>query len=648
MSEIPSAGSYHRVDRNINDCNIVERELYRELIDKTCEVLTKACADHCGPNATYAILEDLVGSGKTTFSKDGIDIINSIGFVNSTQDTVRRLLAYCASNSDRIVGDGTTSAMLISISVLKQLNAVLSDFEAQGKMVPFHKFRKEYERFASAYADCTEGQLTIDEIIEKMKSDTFGTENQAIISTFSDENLFKIVVYHVAYMQAYISSHGDRELALSVASMFMHTPKDSWNHIFFKKSIFEKDVRFQSEHTTDQFITTAKVMHKSMLNHSIGGKIRMSNATLVALPHPILCSQLRSFGVLRELIEDHVINKKELLIIHSKVLDEMTSNMLNTIFETLKDQNKYNTTVAILRHDPILENLNDISVLNFLCKKMPTSEDEMFNVFKGVNDEGIAVEFDQFTLRLNNLYPNPENSMIHPYYDDPSFPLFKDCAEHIKDYITQYTSSGPSYTKRDDVMNFHELYNKMKYTQRVIITVGGQTHDSLSAVPVIKDAIYATRATLQKGFELGGAVGLLKKCSGIHASLVDSANTGFSAIHVSKAFIEAVHALHSIIYAQCEEQIYTSADQIYDIYSNRNVTLDTVAQIIQTAIVNGCVGNDIFDMSKVLIPLDDHIVPIQPKEINQVIVKRFGDLFIKMLNASKIISVGGIVLADKE
>lgn len=637
--EVPVSGSYHLLDKNINDCNIVPATLYRDLLDKTCQIILDACRDHCGPRATFAILEELAGTNRMSFSKDGMDIINSISFVNSTQDTIRRLLAYCASNSDRTVGDGTTSAMIITISALRSINAFL---RRQEKLIPFYKLRKDYEDFTQKYLASNAGVMTLEQVITNVREHLTIAENDSI----SDEDLHKIVVYHVAYYQAYISSHGDKDLSRAVAIMFSNTPQDCWDHIFFKKSIFEKEERFITEFTSDQFVTNAKIMHKSMLSTALGGRIKYTNATLIPLPHPILASHLKYFKVLKEIIEDHVINKKELLIIHAKSLDDATTMAINTIFEDLKDRNFYNTTVAILRHEPLMEEINDISVLNLICKKMPTHVDEMFNVFYGVQ-----VDFDQFNVRLNNLYENPTKSVIHPLYDDPSFPLFKDCAEHIKDQMDQYKKGGITYTRKDDIMNFHEMYNKMKYTSRVVITVGGQTHDSTSAIPVIKDAIYATRSTLQKGFELGAASGLLLKCLDLCPSSVDAPD------FIRSSFISAVHDLHAIISGDGDDLYSLNLGdyhdfQLFDLYTEKKVSLRNIASNIATCISESMVdGGDkdlCVNMEQALQVPDDNIVVIQPREINNVIIKRFGDLFLRMLSSSKIISVGGVIVNDKK
>ena len=167
MTEVLPAGMrYHVLDGNINDCNIVPKELYRTILSETCEVLADACGEHSGPKSSFAILEDL-GPDKIQFSVDGSDIINSISFVNKTQDTVRRLLSYCAANSDRIVGDGTTSAMIISLEVLKGVNEAIFEYEKENKTVAYYDIRRQYDQFCDLYFNSSAGVITLDSIYDK-------------------------------------------------------------------------------------------------------------------------------------------------------------------------------------------------------------------------------------------------------------------------------------------------------------------------------------------------------------------------------------------------------------------------------------------------------------------------------------------------
>lgn len=639
MSDGLPVGGGYSVLNSCNDLtNIVPTDLFKTMLDSVCDKLIDIMGMHCGPNCKYAIIDDPFSSpDKPEFSKDGMDIINSIRFVNRIQDSIRRLLSYCASSSDKIAGDGTTSAMIIAISALKNLNKYLIELEeTSGKQIPYRKLSNIYKEFYSKFLSFDIGIKTLDNLYCEV------SESLEIQDEKELEILKRALIYHIAYSQAHTSSHGDHELATAVAELFSYTPSDAWEHISYRRSIFETNERFKVEYIKDQFMTSARVMSKSMLNSKLGGHLSFKNATLVALPHPILYTQYGQFTELEKMIKDSVINKKELLIIHTNVLDQHTSQQVLSIFEHLKDEGHSNESVAILYHEPIMDTLNDLMVLNFICGKMPTLPTEKFNVF-----ENVQVEFNQFHLRLNGLYENPNDSELHPFCNNSEFPEFNDALEVIKESIDNYKSSSPSYTKRDDIMNFHELYMKMKYTRRVTVDIGGMVHDSTSAVAVVKDSLYAARSSLINGFELGASINLLNKCIRVKEDIDDDLD------FIPDAFIDAALTLYSYLYKNMDiNSMYIDKgykEYIWDINTDSGKSLfvfkkhveETYRKLKESNPEYKCELKDFMNIDP------EDIGVIQPKVINETILKRFGDLYLRILNSSSLIGVGGVVSEEE-
>lgn len=628
MSEIPvSGGSLRVLDTNIGKSNIVDKTLYREILDNTCDKLLEDFASHCGPLSEYSVLDNKFSNpDKPTFSKDGIDILNSISYVNEVQDGIRRLLAYCASNSDKVVGDGTTSAIIISIKALQEClkSSVIS-------RAPYFQLQKAFKIFQKTYNESKSNTFYVDNIVKELKDKYPGTS--------STEYIEQKVIEHIAYSQAFVSSHGDHDLSVAVAKLFTHTPKDAWEHIVYRRSVFEKESeRFKFEYSDDQFITTAKIMNKSMLNHKIGGKLKFTNATLIPMPHPILCSQRDQFKRLCDIIVDHVDNKKELLIIHTNNLDSQTTQLLNDLFENSRLEGHPNESVAIIRHEPVMENLNDITVLNLIAGQTPNFPTEPFNVI-----EGVSVEFDQFYVKINNLYDNPGNSLVHPFFGKPEYTYLTDVVDTIKDTMENYKNSGPTYSKKDDMKNFHDLYMKLKYTRRAVVTIGGLVHDSLSSVAVLEDALYATRSSLLNGFEYAAACGMWSKskdCIVLREDL-DESSVEDLVVEFSRIFMKTVGYLQSVIYKEdfidiCENDFSTP----WDIYTGNKKDIIFMMKTLEKTVEN---NYTLFEGDS-----EEDIFIIQPKDINYTIIKRFGDLFLKLLNVNKFIVVGGVTLNEKK
>lgn len=633
MTNIPTSGGGFRVlDSNLGVSNIVPKALYRRILEETCDILIDVFKEHAGPLCSYSVLDDKFSNpDKPLFSKDGINILNSISFLNETQDGIRRLLSYCASSSNKAAGDGTTSAIIISIIALR-----LCLESPAINTTPYFKLVRAYRRFLKFYENSDEGTYNIYEMITKVFKDQINSGELDI------EEIERKAVGFVAYSQALTSSHGDHELAQAVSKLFMYTPRDAWEYISFNRSIFEREEeRFKFEYCTDQFETTAKVMNVSMLNNKLGGKIKYKSATLIPMPHPILMSQRDQFERLKGMIIDHIKNKKELLIIHTSNLDHMTTQLLNDIFDTCRLEGTPNETVAILRHEPVTDKINDISILNIIAGKMPTFATEPFNVF-----ENVSVYFDQFTVKLNGLYENPTNSLIHPAFGDTDNTYLTDTVASIEEIMENYKNSGPSYSKSDDMKNFYNLHMKLKYTRRAYIVIGGLTFDSLSSVDVLEDALYASRSSLMKGFEIAAASGMVSKCLHVQDKVndlnfcEDKHDEDLLIKEFARIFIYAVRQLKSIIYKQNIDNTFklSSLTSIYDIYS------DKIKDIVfmENTLFNYV--NNYEDTSGESFISEKDIFIIQPTDINKTIIKRFGDLFLKLINVDKFIITGGVTL----
>ena len=655
---LPVGGSFRVLDANRGLNNIVDDKTYREMLDEVCDIVLENMKDHCGPYATFAIIDDpMTDPDKPFFSKDGMDITDSIRFINPIQYAIRRLLSYCSKNSDKIAGDGTTSAMIITISALRYINNFLKEEKDQGRRYSYKELYDVYRDFKDQFVNSDGGLITIDKLHDYVfKTVTQLTDREIDIPT--DILIRKAVIYGVAYNQAYISSHGDEDLAIVVAKMFTTIPEESWDHVFFSRSIFEKDdYRYKLIVSDSQFEMPCRIMNKDMLNAKLGHKLSYKNAKLVPLMHPIYAANKKYFDALMDLMEQCIRDKEELLIIHTENLDNMTSQAINSKLEYLKDEGVYNTTVAIVRHEPLQARLNLVTVLNLVCGKMPTDANEMFNII-----EGVSVEFDQLTLKLNGLYENPDNSLIHPLVDDPEFTQFNSVLDFIEETMENTKASGATYTRADDIMNFHELYYKMKYTKTAVIHIGGNTHDSVTSVAIVKDAIMAARASLQRGFELGGMAGILQKFHTMDCS-ADSARNQKIMLMFMNAFTAGVDILHDYLSENASDINFSS--MILNSGTWTDNSIDTLSSVEMYNLINRryvsafyfikYVINDLvvisdnpkcFDKSKGfhnLIQEHPDVSVIQPVDINNTIITRFGELFLKMVTSSKVIGPDGVV-----
>jgi len=619
--------------------NIVDEKTFRQYFDDVCAIILDTMKDHSGPESSFVIIDDRISCpDRPTFSKDGSDIINSLRLTNPIYDVLRRLIAYVATSSDNVAGDGTTSAIIISIGTMQSLNKVIAKIKADGNRINYHTLKRTYDMFLAEYIEysnyhCMSVEKELASAIE------FLTNGGVDVTPEVVAKVRRNIVYYIAYSQAFTSSHGDVELSKAVAKLYAESPEESWDYLFFRKNVYEKESnRFVISYTEDQFTTHGRIMNRSMLNIKGGNELSYKGATLVALTHPIMLGHRVFYDALIDMIKEHVIENKPLVIIHCDAMDDETTKGINSCFEFLKDDNYQNNTVAIIRHTPLDSRLNDMHVLNLVSGKEPTHPLEMFPVITGIDGKGVDIDFDQSTITINGLYENPENDIVHPFFNNTEFPLMKDFADVINDSIEKHHLSSPTYTRRDDVMNLAELYHKLKYTKRLVITVGGMVHNSTTAVAVVKDSIYASRSALKDGFEFGAAETLLRFCS--DNTDKHGVSNAVSMSNFSNAYIDGIKILRQSI-SDNERSFDFVLQHPWQIVSS--IILDKRAANIKDILGTESWDWNIENEFELKIPM-----VMQPRTINESLVKRFGDLHLYLLTSSKIISVGGAMPKEEK
>ena len=108
--------------------NIVTKDVMQDIQRRTLEILKEAVSCSYGPHAsTTAITSSMNGEAatllKTNYSKDGVTILQSIMFQDVIELSTKDMLVDVCKNIDMKVGDGTTSAVILSTEVFKALTS---------------------------------------------------------------------------------------------------------------------------------------------------------------------------------------------------------------------------------------------------------------------------------------------------------------------------------------------------------------------------------------------------------------------------------------------------------------------------------------------------------------------------------------------
>ena len=175
--------------------NIVNQKDLREVQLETLKVISDALVNSYGPMGSNTEMVHFIGNGEsekdrlitTESTKDGHKILKNIHFSNILEESIRENINSVTANTVRGVGDGTTTAVVLSEIIFRRLQEIKD-------MTPYDIIRN----FKTAV------QAISDKIVSNKKE-------------FTPE---------VAYEIAYTSTNGNTEIAEDLMSIYKKYGKD--------------------------------------------------------------------------------------------------------------------------------------------------------------------------------------------------------------------------------------------------------------------------------------------------------------------------------------------------------------------------------------------------------------------------------------
>ena len=117
--------------------NIVKKEELRKIQESVLETIQNALIPSFGPNASNTMI---FNDGKENrYTKDGYEILSSIKILNEIESSIQRDLVDITHNIVKKVGDGTTSAIILSVEIFKYLLTVEDKYTPYELMRTFDK-----------------------------------------------------------------------------------------------------------------------------------------------------------------------------------------------------------------------------------------------------------------------------------------------------------------------------------------------------------------------------------------------------------------------------------------------------------------------------------------------------------------------------
>lgn len=161
--------------------NIVPKNVLREVQLETIERIANALANSYGPSGSTTLIrkgDDVKGSGVTAYTKDGHSILGSIKFNKPIEMSILDDLKDITRNTVKTVGDGTTSAVILSYEIFRALNEIISDYANFTEKAVVAELQKVVKDITTIIENSKQ-KPTIDKIYQIALTSTDGNEEVA-------------------------------------------------------------------------------------------------------------------------------------------------------------------------------------------------------------------------------------------------------------------------------------------------------------------------------------------------------------------------------------------------------------------------------------------------------------------------------------
>lgn len=161
--------------------NIVPKDVLREVQLETIERIANALANSYGPSGSTTLIrkgDDVKGSGVTAYTKDGHSILGSIKFNKPIEMSILDDLKDITRNTVKTVGDGTTSAVILSYEIFRALNEIISDHSNFTEKAVVAELQKVVKDITSIIENSKQ-KPTIEKIYQIALTSTDGNEEVA-------------------------------------------------------------------------------------------------------------------------------------------------------------------------------------------------------------------------------------------------------------------------------------------------------------------------------------------------------------------------------------------------------------------------------------------------------------------------------------
>lgn len=423
--------------------NVLNEKETKFIIKQTLDIISTTLKSSLGPYGCNTILEDVTSNH--TITKDGLTIFKKVDFDNEVAKTILNIIQKISKSLVAKVGDGSTSAVIVSCELYYRISEVIEYSKLSPKIIM---------DIIHSIGDTLEKHLKKNAI--KITDDNFDRlENIASVSNNNDEKLGKLVA------SLYKSMGYDSFINLEI--------NKKGNEDYFETS---KGYEVSRGYLSDMFATDKNKL-----------KFEAENVNVLICNDTITSDDIEKIG---DLIGMSCLQRKEPLIIIAKDYDIEVVNF----FKINKIKNKDELLFCPLDFpcgtDAQRAELLDLSI--YLGGMMWD---------KYYTDSPIT-DFDSLGKCKKIIITEKSSVFIEGNSNT------EDIEDRIKEMDNIIEELSLQEGTDDRIFNLERRKGKMR-SKSATLYVGGETMlEKNNRMYLLEDSIYACRSALQNGYTVGG------------------------------------------------------------------------------------------------------------------------------------------------
>ncbi|AMS01312.1 chaperonin GroEL [Bacillus phage AR9] len=426
--------------------NVADQSKTKEVITETLNTLTTILSNSLGPYGSTSIIQDKL-TVNHAITKDGYSILNKIKFDNEIASTILDIVKKISRSLVREVGDGSTSAIVVSNSLFKELDSLITEFKVPRK-------------------DIIDTLAKFEEVLVEF------IKNEATEITEENFNIIKEI--------ATVSNNNDEKAGQIIYDIYKEIGANGFINLELSDDIVDsytvtKGIELNRGYITNDFANQVDKVTTELKD----ALVFMSNQTLDESDSDLIGS----------LMGDVMLGRKKPLVIISKGYSSEIVNMLriNHRRDELKDLVAIDYALATDHHRESFEDLA-IYLGATIYDKFEMGQLDAFDIDK--------------LGKCNKVTVNENTSKLIEGQGDP---------EAIKERIEYLNTRLEEINKREKYIDTTEDEYRIKKRIADLncsianLFIGGSTElEKETRKFLMEDAVFACRSALRNGYISGG------------------------------------------------------------------------------------------------------------------------------------------------